>query len=119
MNNLKIVNDRYGHDEGDFSIKKISEILTEVVGENGIVGRLGGDEFAFVMLRKDEGNIIEKIYARFQSYNETSPKDYTITVSGGTYIIQPDSQTTLKEALTHADEMLYEEKKHRVKKVAK
>ncbi|MBQ6887119.1 MAG: GGDEF domain-containing protein [Lachnospiraceae bacterium] len=119
MNNLKIVNDRYGHDEGDFSIKKISEILTEVVGENGIVGRLGGDEFAFVMLRKDEGNIIEKIYARFQSYNETSPKDYTITVSGGTYIIQPDSQTTLKEALTYADEMLYEEKKHRVKKVAK
>lgn len=49
MNNLKIINDRYGHDEGDFSIKLISDLLTETAGSTGLVGRVGGDEFALVM----------------------------------------------------------------------
>ena len=43
---FKIINDRYGHDEGDFSIKLIGELLTETVDSSGLVGRVGGDEFA-------------------------------------------------------------------------
>ena len=45
MNSLKIINDRYGHDEGDFSLKTIGDILIKSVGDNGIVGRIGGDEY--------------------------------------------------------------------------
>jgi diguanylate cyclase (GGDEF)-like protein len=119
MNNLKIVNDRYGHDEGDFSIKKIAEFLQEVVGEKGVVGRLGGDEFAFVMLYEDECDMKKEIYSKFQAYNKTSPKEYNVSVSAGLCLLEPDSEMTLGEALTHADEMMYEEKKHKVKKVTK
>ncbi len=119
MNNLKIVNDRYGHDEGDFSIKKIAELLQEAVKEKGVVGRIGGDEFAIVMSYENETNMIRSIYDRFQNYNKTSPKEYNITVSAGMHIVKYDSELTLKEALTHADEMLYEEKKNRIKQVTK
>ena len=45
MNNLKIINDRYGHEEGDFSLHLIGHILQETMGEHGIAGRIGGDEF--------------------------------------------------------------------------
>ena len=41
MNSLKIINDRYGHDECDLSLKTIGEILINSVGDNCIVGRLG------------------------------------------------------------------------------
>lgn len=121
MNNLKIVNDRYGHDEGDFSIKKISELLTDKVGDRGIVGRIGGDEFALIMTydKEEENSFVKEIYRQFQLYNETSPKPYNITVSVGTCMIHAGQSVKLKEALTHADERLYEEKQHRVKNVAK
>ena len=121
MNNLKIVNDRYGHDEGDFSIRKISEVLTKVVGKNGVAGRIGGDEFAVIM-RYDaskEKSLAEEIHTRFSAYNRTSPKPYVITVSVGSYVVRADLNTKLKEALTFADEVLYQEKKRRVKSVAK
>lgn len=119
MNNLKIVNDRYGHDEGDFSIKKIGELLVEVVGNRGIVGRIGGDEFAFIMYMEEECDIVKLIYTRFQTYNETSDKPYNVMVSAGTYKVYANNPMKLTEALTHADAMLYEEKQHRVKSVAK
>ena len=106
MNNLKIVNDRYGHDEGDFSIKLISEMLTEAVAGIGLAGRVGGDEFALavsVSPDDEERAFVEKIYGRFQKYNEGSEKPYNITVSVGTCIVEADDALTLKEAMTLAD----------------
>ncbi len=106
MNNLKIVNDRYGHDEGDFSIKLISEMLTEAVAGIGLAGRVGGDEFALavsVSPDDEERAFVEKIYGRFQKYNEGSEKPYNITVSVGTCIVEADDALTLKEAMTLAE----------------
>lgn len=122
MNNLKIINDRYGHDEGDFSIKLISEILTEVAAGTGLAGRVGGDEFALAVpaLPADEERaFVEKIYKRFQMYNEGSAKPYNVTVSVGTCMVESGDALTLKEAMTLADGKLYEEKQYRVKSVAK
>ncbi len=106
MNNLKIVNDRYGHDEGDFSIKLISEMLTEAVAGIGLAGRVGGDEFALavsVSPDDEERAFVEKIYGRFQKYNEGSEKPYNITVSVGTCIVEADDALTLKEAMTRTE----------------
>lgn len=122
MNNLKIVNDRYGHDEGDFSIKLISEMLTEVTSGTGLAGRVGGDEFALAVSvppDTEERAFVETIYKRFQKYNEASEKPYNITVSVGTCLVESGDLLTLKEALTLADEKLYIEKQNRVKSVAK
>lgn len=128
MNNLKIINDRYGHDEGDFSIKLISEILTEVAADTGLAGRVGGDEFALVVLVQpavpaspadEERAFVEKVYKRFREYNESSTKPFNVTVSVGTCMVEPGDPLTLKEAMTLADGKLYEEKQYRVKSVAK
>ncbi len=121
VNNLKILNDRYGHEEGDFAIRKTSELLTEAVGKDGVVGRIGGDEFALLMScgTSLENNIKEKIYYRFRTYNAKSPKPYNVTVSVGSHILKADSPEGIQEALNFADEMLYEEKKFRTKNVAK
>ena len=119
MNNLKIINDKYGHNDGDFAIKKIAELLTEIIGKNGIVGRIGGDEYAFIMLCEDENSIVRRIYNKFAEYNQISDKVYNITVSVGTCKIERNSNMTLEDALAHADERLYEEKKHKPKSVDK
>ena len=130
MNNLKIINDRYGHDEGDFSIKLISELLMETAGSTGLVGRVGGDEFALIMPvlpareaseedLNEEKAFVGRVYQRFAQYNEKSAKVYNITVSVGTCMVEACDALTLKEAMTLADGKLYEEKQNRVKSVAK
>lgn len=122
MNNLKIINDRYGHEEGDFSIKLIGNILSEEMKEAGIAGRIGGDEFACIMKYQDADDgeaVLDKIYQRFTVFNDSSDKPYNITVSAGACRMVSKGETALQEALTQADERLYEVKKFRKKDVAK
>lgn len=122
MNNLKIINDHYGHEEGDHSLKLIGAFLNEMVSEQGIAGRIGGDEYAFVMAYDgmDNGDmVLERLYSKFGRYNEQSDKDYNITVSAGACVMLPEHIMTLKEALQHADEKLYLVKQMRKKDVAK
>lgn len=122
MDNLKIVNDRYGHDEGDFSLKLIGDILADTIGESGVVGRIGGDEFVLVTGYDalDEGEYLcQKLHAQFAAFNETSDKKYNIGISVGTYLLQNALEMDIQDALALADEKLYEEKKHRTRNVEK
>ena len=122
MNNLKIINDKYGHEEGDFSLKLIGEKLTEVMGECGVAGRIGGDEFACITEYDggEEGQeILSRIYRAFEAFNRDSEKSYNVTVSAGACVLKPADRLTIAEAMTQADEKLYEVKKHRIKEVAK
>lgn len=120
MNNLKIINDRYGHDEGDFSIQLIARLLKENFPE-GVVGRIGGDEFA--LLVEDTGEDLQEIkfrlYNAFRVFNAGSDKAYNVMVSAGFYVVGKEQGTELSDALAFADEKLYAEKQNRSKTVAK
>ena len=63
LNNLKYINDRFGHSEGDKTIEKIAETLLSVAREGDKVYRTGGDEFAVIM--PSDHDISEKIEERF------------------------------------------------------
>lgn len=122
MNNLKVINDRYGHEEGDFSLKLIGRILHEAVCEDGIAGRIGGDEYACVLRysEEDEGRrFVQNIQQRFEIFNNSSDKEYNITVSAGICTVKPGQEISMEAALSQADEKLYEAKKHKTKNVIK
>ncbi len=53
VNNLKSVNDHYGHQEGDQLIKDVTDILTMSIRESDRLSRLGGDEFLLIFPRQD------------------------------------------------------------------
>lgn len=122
LNNLKIINDRYGHEEGDFSIRLTGQLLRDSIGKNGICGRIGGDEFACLVPYSDTAwseSLYRSLHRAFAMFNRTSEKAYNITVSTGFYLLPGDKNSTLQEMLAHADSMLYEEKQKREKNVAK
>ncbi|MCD7955405.1 MAG: GGDEF domain-containing protein [Lachnospiraceae bacterium] len=58
MDDLKLINDRFGHREGDISLHQIGKILQELVRGRGIAGRIGGDEFTCLM-EVDAGDALE------------------------------------------------------------
>lgn len=122
MNNLKIVNDKFGHEEGDFSLKSIARILCEVLsGGKSIIGRIGGDEFAFIMKgsMRDAEKLDEAVKAAFAKFNKASDKPYNVTASVGMYPISEGEEISLEDALSYADEALYVAKQSKDRNVLK
>ena len=73
LNNLKEVNDRLGHVEGDILIKKFGMILRKAIREEDFVGRYGGDEFVAVLQNVDEAVVklvINRIEEETGKYNK-------------------------------------------------
>src|SRR5580698_6496880 len=53
LDDLKAINDRFGHAAGDAALTKVAEILSAHVRESDVVGRMGGDEFAVMLAQAD------------------------------------------------------------------
>ncbi|MDD2971639.1 MAG: response regulator, partial [Lachnospiraceae bacterium] len=58
IDNFKTVNDTMGHQEGDYVIKQVSDILLSSFRKSDIVGRIGGDEFCVVMVDVPDKSVI-------------------------------------------------------------
>lgn len=112
MDNLKKINDTYGHDAGDQAIKLLAEIFKMVFRSNDVIGRLSGDEFGIVA----PGMVIEHVPLIRKKIDETCKKEskrlklpYTLSVSVGYASLEKSS--LLKQLMSEADEMLYKEKR--------
>ncbi len=115
LDSLKVINDRFGHEEGDFAIRSAAEILRRSFRDE-IVGRIGGDEFVVCTFFKkpvDMTVIREHIESISKQYNEecASDKEYIIHVSVGVYPFNCTETVEIGELLSHADSLLYEQKR--------
>ena len=87
---------------------------------DGVVARIGGDEYACaLMTEKKKELLLQELYDAFTVRNEQSDKPYNVTVSIGACALEPGDEHSLADALSLADEQLYEVKKLRKKDVAK
>ena len=112
MDNLKKINDTYGHNAGDEAIKLLAEIFKMVFRSNDVIGRLSGDEFGIVA----PGMVIEHVPLIRKKIDEACKKEskrlklpYTLSVSVGYASLEKSS--LLKQLMSEADEMLYKEKR--------
>ena len=64
LNNLKVINDNYGHEEGNYAIKKLSELVCNTFVHSPVF-RIGGDEFV-VILKGSDFAIIYSLIANFK-----------------------------------------------------
>ncbi len=114
MDGLKLINDNYGHKEGDFALQKLAEIIKECSGGDRICARFGGDEFIIFGSNASE-NDIEPLESAFvsllQRTNSLIEKPYKISASIGTVVTEAVPDVELFSLITQADEIMYEQKK--------
>lgn len=110
MNDLKLVNDTYGHDEGDRLLVKVSDIFRHVFPADSLIFRMGGDEF-MVVLPLIEEEILKQMKERLEELlDEYGKEAYPVTIALG-YFISHDPQEDLFDALKKADSYMYEDKR--------
>lgn len=122
MDNLKIINDEFGHDEGDYSLKIIAQALSESFRQSDLVARMGGDEFAAFAIVNQENfpeTIRQRIHTVLERLNASNDKVYRVAMSVGIVEFTIDKNTDIERILSEADMNLYIEKKAKTKKVYK
>ena len=118
--NLKQINDKYGHDKGNIYLKNSSIIISRVF-QNSDVYRLGGDEFAIILLGKDYKNrekLKNTFFAKCRDICSLSKEPWEqIEVSVGIATFDPEVDYTVKDVVIHADHLMYENKRSKKKKL--
>lgn len=116
LDNMKPINDTYGHNAGDTALRATSSVLKTVFRDADIIARLGGDEFVVLAVGSDHCQIDvlrKRIAAGFSLFNSTHEIPFSLEVSVGVAVYTPEKGTTIEDLLAHADELMYEEKKKR------
>lgn len=116
MDSLKVVNDKFGHKDGDFALKNIARILSSSFRSKDIIGRIGGDEFvcfAFVDEPDFVNEVQEKIHELSDELNENSGKPYFIEMSVGVSEFVCDMDMKIEDLLSQADNALYSNKRYK------
>lgn len=113
IDNLKTINDIYGHKEGDKAIKAVSKILFNSFRNEDVIGRIGGDEFAVLALIEESGSDIvikKRLKENTEIINKQLGKVYKVEISIGIYEFKCNDNINIDLILEKADEILYEER---------
>lgn len=112
LDNLKQINDQYGHQEGDQALLKTADAFRNTFRNSDITGRFGGDEFTALVI-EDLGHTSDTISKRLQdnmaelSANNTH---YPLSLSVGMTRYAAEFRSSLKKLLAQADQALYKQK---------
>lgn len=112
INNLKYVNDTYGHGEGDEYIKNICIAIKKNIRETDILFRLGGDEFLIVFVNSKYNtskNTTERIKLDINSMISETDIPYEMSISCG--IVEYDFEYDINNFIELADKEMYKDKK--------
>lgn len=113
MDNLKYINDNFGHAAGDKAIKAVADALMVSARDDEICIRMGGDEFAVIGLEYTEAKMEEFVKSFDKSiniFNKECKDGYYVKVSYGYCLIIPDDNTELEECISIADARMYQQK---------
>jgi diguanylate cyclase (GGDEF)-like protein/PAS domain S-box-containing protein len=116
MDDLKKINDTFGHKEGDAVLIEAANMLRSNYRQSDIIARIGGDEFVVIPVgtSKDSIEVItERFYKSLELYNARGSCKHNLSMSIGVAFYDPESPSTIDELLIRADRMMYEEKKRR------
>ncbi len=110
LDNLKLINDEFGHEEGDRIISQAAKILKTNAGKYYVV-RYGGDEFIVlgsVRNRKEVENYWDKVQKEIDRYNDSKKKQAKLSLSVGYEIFDVGTETSLEDCISVADKLMYE-----------
>ena len=113
INGLKLINDAFGHGEGDNLLREVAGVLQSSCRPGDIIARIGGDEFCVLLPKADNAearSIFSRIMEACQVYdNDENRKTYYMSISLG-YATKTNEQESFDELYKTAEEHMYRRK---------
>lgn len=113
IDDLKKVNDKFGHEAGDIAIKTVADALKHCLPKDSICVRTGGDEYAVLTYtkKKPDTNVwLTKLENYFYDFNNASGLPFKVSSSCGFSIKSSEEAPVLSEMARTADAELYKAK---------
>ena len=114
LDGLKLVNDSFGHEQGDDLLVRTAELIRGCFNESDLVARIGGDEIAVLMSRTSPEMIeaaMIRVYEAVESA-QLQPQRIPISLSAGS-AFRAEVNVSMRELFREADNKMYRGKLHR------
>ena len=120
VDDLKHINDTFGHKEGDRVLADLAKILRTSFRDSDVVARMGGDEFVVMAMEAARVNadiFSKRLQDKLDLYNSQPDVRgrYTLTLSTGLSIYDPELPSPVEELVSRADALMYEQKRGKKK----
>ena len=112
MDDMKSINDKFGHETGDAALKVSARILQRVCSEDAFIMRYGGDEFIIIDTGRNR-RLSNGILSAADEYNRTSGMPFTLGFSIGTVRTDDLKRLPMDDCIKEADSRMYKIKQKR------
>lgn len=110
LDNLKSINDNYGHLAGDKTIREVAGLIKKIKRAEDISCRYGGDEFVCLLPETNKQQAVHCTQRIIDTINnKLSAWDFPVSISAGIATYPKDGETSL-QILEYADKALYQAK---------
>ncbi len=113
LDDLKIINDTYGHNAGDQALKDAAAVLKSSLRASDILARIGGDEFVGLILEsggETEQAVRTRVLENLNAHNLQGIRKYRLSLSFGTARYEVTEPCSMEELLERADRDMYRNK---------
>ena len=113
LDDMKFINDTFGHSEGDRALWAMANILRKTFRASDILARWGGDEFVALAVESEEETekaISARLEENLSRHNSEKSPSYRLSISVGLTRYDPGKPTSLEELLERGDNLMYEQK---------
>jgi len=111
INGLKVINDTFGHDQGDKLLQHLASLLNSISRKGDVVARLGGDEFVILL----PSTTAEQVHDFYERIKKTCEKDnikpiyLKLSIALGCVTQKGEYQNT-ETLLKEVDKRMYQDK---------
>ncbi len=113
FDDLKQINDTFGHPEGDRALVETAQVFRETFRESDIIARIAGDEFAVLAVETDKFSsdiLATRLQENLEARNARKGRRYKLSLSTGLARYDPKHPCSIDELLARADKAMYEQK---------
>jgi two-component system cell cycle response regulator len=121
LDDLKVINDSYGHLEGNRALIVTANVLRACFRQSDILARLGGDEFCVLMTdagQDSDPQVRRRLQERTDFINSLGSWKFRVSLSVGIAEVPVVNQPSLEQLLRAADTQMYAEKRNKQARTA-
>lgn len=113
LDDLKHVNDKYGHNAGDQYIITVADLVKQSIRKSDVFARMGGDEFLVIFPKCEEAivsNIMLEVDNMLNTLNESSSQQQNYSISYGIVQVNVTDEYNIESLLSDAGALMYKMK---------